>query len=125
MDIFEKCGEFTIAKEAMQAGFYPYFIALAESEGTEAVYKGRRLIMCGSNNYLGLTTHPKVREAAVAAINLHSTARYAVGTLRWPLPISFYYSTVSPGFRAITVISSPFRRSFNSSGVPVSTGKVP
>ena len=85
MDIFEKCGEFTIAKEAMQAGFYPYFIALAESEGTEAVYKGHRLIMCGSNNYLGLTTHPKVRQAAKDAIDRYGTSctgsRFLNGTL--------------------------------------------
>ena len=85
MDIFEKCGGFTIAKEAIEAGFYPYFIPLAENEGTEAVYKGHRLIMCGSNNYLGLTTHPKVREAAIQAINRYGTSctgsRFLNGTL--------------------------------------------
>lgn len=74
MDIFEKCGEFTEAKEAMAAGFYPYFIPLSESEGTEAVYKDHRLIMCGSNNYLGLTTHPKVRQAAKDAIDRFGTS---------------------------------------------------
>jgi len=59
MDLFEKCRNFTAAKEAMERGVYPYFIPLNENEGTEVVYQGRRLIMCGSNNYLGLTTHPK------------------------------------------------------------------
>jgi hypothetical protein len=49
MDIFEKCSSFTYAKEAMAAGFYPYFIPLSENEGTEAVFQGHRLIMCGSN----------------------------------------------------------------------------
>ena len=68
MDIFEKCGEFTAAKEAIEAGLYPYFIPLSGNEGTEAEFQGHRLIMCGSNNYLGLTTHPKVRQAAVEAI---------------------------------------------------------
>jgi 8-amino-7-oxononanoate synthase len=85
MDIFQKCGEFTIAKEAIEAGFYPYFIPLTENEGTEAVYQGHRLIMCGSNNYLGLTTHPKVREAAIQAINRYGTSctgsRFLNGTL--------------------------------------------
>ena len=68
MDIFDKCYGFTQAKEAIAAGIYPYFIALTESEGTEAVFRGHQLIMCGSNNYLGLTTHPKVRQAAQEAL---------------------------------------------------------
>lgn len=85
MDIFEKCTHFTAAKEAIAAGVYPYFIPLTENEGSEAVYKGHRLIMCGSNNYLGLTTHPKVREAAQKAINRYGTSctgsRFLNGTL--------------------------------------------
>jgi 8-amino-7-oxononanoate synthase len=85
MDIFQKCSEFTIAREAIAAGIYPYFIALAENEGTEAVFEGRRLIMCGSNNYLGLTMHPKVRQAAQEAIARYGTSctgsRFLNGTL--------------------------------------------
>ena len=71
MDIFEKCFNYTTVKEAIRDGFYPYFIPLSENEGTEVDYRGHRLIMCGSNNYLGLTTHPKVREAAIDAITSH------------------------------------------------------
>ncbi len=85
MDIFEKCYEFTTAKEAIKAGFYPYFIPLTGNEGTESDYKGHRLIMCGSNNYLGLTTHPKVRQAAIDAIHNFGTSctgsRFLNGTL--------------------------------------------
>jgi 8-amino-7-oxononanoate synthase len=85
MDIFEKCRNYTTAKEAMAAGYYPYFIPLTENEGTEAVFQGHRLIMCGSNNYLGLTTHPKVRQAAVDAIERFGTSctgsRFLNGTL--------------------------------------------
>jgi 8-amino-7-oxononanoate synthase len=85
MDIFEKCSSYTYAKEAMEAGFYPYFIPMTENEGTEAEYKGHRLIMCGSNNYLGLTTHPKVRQAAVDAIGRFGTSctgsRFVNGSL--------------------------------------------
>ncbi|MHC1785142.1 MAG: aminotransferase class I/II-fold pyridoxal phosphate-dependent enzyme [Anaerolineaceae bacterium] len=85
MDIFEKCYKFTTAKDAIKAGYYPYFIALKENEGTEVVYKGQRLIMCGSNNYLGLTTHPKVKEAARNAIDRYGTSctgsRFLNGTL--------------------------------------------
>ncbi len=85
MDIFEKCYGFTTAKEAIEAGFYPYFIPLTGNEGTESDYKGHRLIMCGSNNYLGLTTHPKVRQAAIDAIHNFGTSctgsRFLNGTL--------------------------------------------
>jgi len=85
MDVFEKCRSFTYAKEAMSEGYYPYFIPLTESEGTVASYKGHSLIMCGSNNYLGLTTHPKVRDAAIEAIKQYGTScsgsRFLNGTL--------------------------------------------
>lgn len=74
MDIFEKCSQFTIVKEAMEGGYYPYFIPLSENEGSEVLYGGKRLIMCGSNNYLGLTTHPKVKEAAIEAIRRYGTS---------------------------------------------------
>lgn len=85
MDIFEKCYSFTEAKEAIAAGIYPYFIALTENEGSEAIFRGHRLIMCGSNNYLGLTTDPRVRQAAVDAIHRFGTSctgsRFLNGTL--------------------------------------------
>ena len=85
MDLFDKCRSYTTAKEAMESGIYPYFIPLNENEGTEVVFQGKRLIMCGSNNYLGLTTHPKVREAALEAINRFGTSctgsRFLNGTL--------------------------------------------
>ena len=85
MDIFDKCFEWKRAKEAIDQGFYPYFIPLTENEGTEVEYKGHRMIMCGSNNYLGLTTHHKVKEAACEALNRYGTSctgsRFLNGTL--------------------------------------------
>jgi 8-amino-7-oxononanoate synthase len=85
MDLFDKCNSFTTAKDAIATGIYPYFIPLNENEGTEVVFQGKRLIMCGSNNYLGLTTHPKVREAAIDAIKRFGTSctgsRFLNGTL--------------------------------------------
>ncbi len=85
MDIFEKCYAYTEAKEAIAAGWYPYFLPLTENEGTEAVFRGHRLIMCGSNNYLGLTTDPRVRQAAIDAIRRYGTSctgsRFLNGTL--------------------------------------------
>jgi len=74
MDLFTKCHNFEDVAVLREAGTYPYFIPLDRSEGTEVVYEGRRIIMCGSNNYLGLTTNPKVREAAKNAIDLYGTS---------------------------------------------------
>ncbi len=85
MDIFKKCIEYRSAKDVMEKGIYPYFLALAENEGTEVVFNGKRMIMCGSNNYLGLTTHPKVKEAAIKAVERFGTSctgsRFLNGTL--------------------------------------------
>jgi len=74
MDIFSKCINFKVVSEAREKGTYPYFIPLDKNEGTEVLYEGRRIIMCGSNNYLGLTTHPKVRKAAMDAIAEYGTS---------------------------------------------------
>jgi len=85
MDIFEKCYQYTQAKDLIKEGFYPYFLPLDENEGTEVEFEGHRLIMCGSNNYLGLTTHPKVKKAAKDAIERYGTSctgsRFLNGTL--------------------------------------------
>ena len=84
-DIFDKAFNYTIVKEVKATGYYPYFIALDGHEGAEAVYRGRRMLMFGSNNYLGLTTHPKVRGAAIEAIKKYGTSctgsRFLNGTL--------------------------------------------
>jgi 8-amino-7-oxononanoate synthase len=74
MDIFDKCYNYTYAKQYIASGYYPYFIPMEGNEGSEAIFHGRRLIMCGSNNYLGLTTHPKVRQAAIEAIERFGTS---------------------------------------------------
>ena len=85
MDLFEKCFNFTRADEVKAAGFYPYFRAIEANEGPVVKIEGRQIIMAGSNNYLGLTAHPKVKEAAIKAINDYGTgcsgSRYLTGTL--------------------------------------------
>jgi len=85
MDIFSKCKNYSAAREAQASGLYPYFIPLSESEGTVAEHKGKSLIMCGSNNYLGLTTHPEVQEATREAVSRFGSSctgsRFLNGTL--------------------------------------------
>ncbi len=85
MDLFEKCNDFTEHRLAQRAGIYPYFLPISENHGTEVTIKGKRLIMAGSNNYLGLTKHPKVMAAAEDAISRFGTSnngsRFLNGTL--------------------------------------------
>lgn len=66
--LFDKCRVYTAAREVQAAGLYPYFKAISESEDTLVVIEGKKRIMLGSNNYLGLTHHPKVLEAASKAL---------------------------------------------------------
>lgn len=85
MDIFEKCYSFRDAKDARSRGIYPYFIPIQKSMGTRVVMEGRELIMAGSNNYLGLSWDPRVKEAAIKAVHEYGTScsgsRFLNGTL--------------------------------------------
>ena len=69
-----------------EVGLYPYFLPLEDTEGTEVVVNGRKILMIGSNNYLGLTTDPRVREATIEAVKRYGTSctgsRFLNGTLK-------------------------------------------
>ncbi|MCX6161013.1 MAG: pyridoxal phosphate-dependent aminotransferase family protein [Ignavibacteriae bacterium] len=84
-DLFNKCTAFTRADDVKAAGFYPYFRPIEQNEGPVVRIEGREVIMAGSNNYHGLTTHPKVIEAAEKALKKYGTgcsgSRYLTGTL--------------------------------------------
>ena len=83
--LFNKCRQFTLAREVQAQGLYPYFREISHSEDTEVTIEGRRRIMLGSNNYLGLTHHPKVLEAGVEALRTYGSgctgSRFLNGTL--------------------------------------------
>src|SRR5262245_40555509 len=83
--LFEKCRLYTRADEVKALGLYPYFRPISESEDTVVVIEGKRRIMLGSNNYLGLTHHPKVLEAAGCALTRYGSgctgSRFLNGTL--------------------------------------------
>lgn len=85
MDLFKKCLDFTRADDIKALGLYPYFRAIEANEGPVVQIEGKKVIMAGSNNYLGLTSHPKVKEAAIKAIEKYGTgcsgSRYLTGTL--------------------------------------------
>jgi 8-amino-7-oxononanoate synthase len=84
-DLFEKCREFTAAKEVMAAGYYPYFRPISSALGDQVIVNDKEMIMIGSNNYLGLVGEPRVKEAAAEASRKYGSgctgSRFLNGTL--------------------------------------------
>ena len=91
MDLFDKCKEFTIVDELVKQDIYPYFHALETKQDTEVVMEGKNEIMLGSNNYLGLTSHPEIIEAGVKALESFgsgcSGSRFLNGTTKLHLSL--------------------------------------
>jgi 8-amino-7-oxononanoate synthase len=85
MGLLDKVQNFTTAKEVMASGYYNYFRVIESAQTNTVRFKGKEVIMLGSNNYLGLTNHPKVKEAAQNAIAKYGTgcagSRFLNGTL--------------------------------------------
>jgi 8-amino-7-oxononanoate synthase len=81
----DKLSAYDAPQKAMQAGIYPYFRAIESEQDTVVVINGKKVLMFGSNSYLGLTNHPKVKAAAKAAIRKYGTgcagSRFLNGTL--------------------------------------------
>lgn len=85
MDIFKKCRDFDVVEKLKKADIYPYFHTLQTKQAPEVVMEGKDVIMIGSNNYLGLTSHPEVIAAGVEALEKYgsgcSGSRFLNGTL--------------------------------------------
>jgi len=85
LGLFRKCFQFTQADEIRALGLYPYFRPISTEQDTEVFINGKRVLMLGSNSYLGLTNHPKVKEAAIETIKKYGTgcagSRFLNGTL--------------------------------------------
>ncbi len=85
MDLFDKCKNFTAARELEKVGLYPYFQPISSEQDTEVIINNKKVLMLGSNSYLGLTVHKKVKEAAIKATEKYGTgcagSRFLNGTL--------------------------------------------
>lgn len=91
MDLLSKCFERSLVDEVKEQGIYPYFHALESRQDVEVIMEGKRRIMLGSNNYLGLTTNPEVVEAGIKALEKYGTgcsgSRFLNGTLQMHLEL--------------------------------------
>lgn len=87
----DKMSKYDVPQRAKAAGIYPYFRAIESDQDTEVIINGKKVLMFGSNAYLGLTNHPKVKEAA-AATKKYGTgmagSRFLNGTLDIHLELS-------------------------------------
>lgn len=85
MKTLDKCSDYKQADEVKAQGIYPYFRAIQDSEGPVVKMEGKDVVMAGSNNYLGLTTHPSVIEASIKAVEKYGTScsgsRFLTGTI--------------------------------------------
>ena len=85
MDLFKKCEDYTRVREYREMGIYPYFHALESRQDTEVIMEGKRRIMLGSNNYLGLTINEEIINAGLSALERYGTgcsgSRFLNGTL--------------------------------------------
>ena len=81
----DKLSEYDVPQKVMEAGIYPYFRVIESDQDTEVIMNGKKVLMFGSNSYLGLTNHPRVKEAAKKAIDKYGTgcagSRFLNGTL--------------------------------------------
>jgi len=85
VDLFQKCHDYRLAREVRAAGVYPYYRTISSAQDPVVTIAGQKVIMLGSNNYLGLTNHPEVKKAAAEALQRYGTgcagSRLLNGTL--------------------------------------------
>ena len=83
--MLEKARNFKTAAQLRELGLYPYFRTISSAQDTEVIIEGKKVLMLGSNSYLGLTNHPKIKAAAQAAVEKYGTgcagSRFLNGTL--------------------------------------------
>ncbi|HYH79896.1 MAG TPA: aminotransferase class I/II-fold pyridoxal phosphate-dependent enzyme [Longimicrobium sp.] len=126
-DIFAKCGRYTAAREMIDRGLYPYFQPIESSEDTEVVIRGQRLIMVGSNNYLGLTHHPYVLEKARDALYRYGSgctgSRFLNGTLDLHVELERRLATLM-GSESALVFSTGYQTNLGVISALVTRGSV-
>jgi len=125
VDLFQKCYDFTRADEVKEAGLYPYFRPVEENEGPVVMIEGREVIMAGSNNYLGLTADPRVKKAAIDAIERYGTgcsgSRYLTGTINLHVELEKRLAAFL-GYESVLLFSTGYQTALGSIATLVQKG---
>lgn len=112
LPLLRKVHAFTRANQLRQLGLYPYFRPISSAQDTEVILDGRRVLMLGSNSYLGLTNHPKIKEAAAVAVAKYGTgcagSRFLNGTLDLHLELEAALARLV-GAEAVLLFSTGFQ----------------
>ncbi len=120
----QKLSRYTAPQEAKAKGVYPYFREIASDQDTEVLMNGRKILMLGSNSYLGLTNHPKIKEAAKAAIDKYGTGCAGSPFLNGTLDIHHQLENILSDFLGkdgVMLFSAGFQA--NSGVIPCVTGR--
>ena len=120
----QKLSRYTAPQEAKAKGVYPYFREISSDQDTEVLMNGRKILMLGSNSYLGLTNHPKIKEAAKAAIDKYGTGCAGSPFLNGTLDIHHQLEDILADFLhkdGVMLFSAGFQA--NSGVIPCVTGR--
>lgn len=120
----QKLARYTAPQEAKAKGVYPYFREISSDQDTEVLMNGRKVLMLGSNSYLGLTNHPKIKEAAKAAIDKYGTGCAGSPFLNGTLDIHKQLEQILADFLGkdgVMLFSAGFQA--NSGVIPCVTGR--
>ena len=120
----QKLARYTAPQEAKAKGVYPYFREISSDQDTEVLMNGRKVLMLGSNSYLGLTNHPKIKEAAKAAIDKYGTGCAGSPFLNGTLDIHIKLENILAEFLGkdgVMLFSAGFQA--NSGVIPCVTGR--
>lgn len=120
----KKLARYTRPQEAKAAGVYPYFTPISSEQNTEVVVSGKKVLMFGSNSYLGLTNHPKIKEAAKAAIDKYGSGCAGSPFLNGTLDIHIQLQDELAEFMGkdgVMLFSAGFQA--NSGTIPCITGR--
>lgn len=124
LPVFDKVRNFKSAAQVRATGLYPYFRTISSAQDTEVVMNGQKVLMLGSNSYLGLTNHPKIKEAAMAAVAKYGTgcagSRFLNGTLDLHLELEDVLAHLM-GKEAVLLYSTGFQ--VNLGVISVMAGK--
>lgn len=120
----QKLSRYTAPQEAKAKGVYPYFREISSDQDTEVMMNGKKVLMLGSNSYLGLTNHPKIKEAAKAAIDKYGTGCAGSPFLNGTLDIHKQLEEILADFLhkdGVLLFSAGFQA--NSGVIPCVTGR--